>query len=207
MPGGNQVIPEVPGSRFGLWTILPSLRKLRPAIPRGLAPAQLLHRLLAVASDDGPHVRAGGEPLPGVPGRVPSPEKDEGPRRDGPDLLADELHVALPVDGEADQVRLRAKEVRGPPGLLPQVDDVDPAAARLEHRGDQLETDRRQRAGITGVVTVGIYAEGMLVHGSVPPAGLLTSFANTAWRRGASRSRRGRLPMSIVRLSSRQVKQ
>ncbi len=139
-----------------------------PAIPaeadagdafQGNAPAQLLDDFLPIAADDHGRVRAERQPAFRVFGGVPAAQDGQYPRRHGADLVAHERGIAVPVDREADQVRLRPEKIPRAARFLAQVHKVQAAGKRLDDGCDVLQPQRRNEPDAPLVAAVGIDAE------------------------------------------------
>ncbi|MGA2515916.1 MAG: hypothetical protein ABSG44_05135 [Thermodesulfobacteriota bacterium] len=106
---------------------------------------------------------------------MPATQKDEGSRWHGPDLLPNEFDIPLPVDREANQVSLGTAEIDGTAGPLAEICDLHRPATRLQNGCDQLKPQGREEPRVEPVTFVGVDAEGMVVHRSVPPLQLFSS--------------------------------
>ena len=132
-------------------------------------PAQFLHRLLAISTDDGIHAGAGDEPVLGILRHVPATQEDKGSFRHGPDLPTDEFDIAFPVNRETDKVGLGTAEIDGAAGALTEIHNLQRLAARLQNGRDQLKPQGRKESGVEPVAVVGVDAKDMVIHRYTSP--------------------------------------
>ena len=78
---------------------------------QGNAPAQFFNNFLPIAANDHGRVRAERQPAFRVFRGVPAAQDGQYPGRHGANLVSHERGIAVPVDREADQVRLRPKKI------------------------------------------------------------------------------------------------
>jgi len=123
------------------------------------APTELLGRFLAVAAHDRVDIPELKQQTLRIFRGVAAAHEREEIGRCGANLLPQELRVAVPVDGEAKEVRLWPEEIAGSPFLLAKIDQIDAIRIGLEDDRDVLQAERRKEARAVEFAAVGVDAQ------------------------------------------------